>query len=240
MVSVKELYVRYGSDMPWALNGFNLEAPVKSRTALIGANGAGKSTLFLALTGIIDKSEGIVIIDNITLEKRALAQIRQKTGLIFQNPDDQLFMPTVQEDVAFGPRNLRLAEDSVEGLVNDSLARLDITRLKNRFTHRLSGGEKRLVALAGVLAMSPTVMLMDEPSSFLDPGARRNLINILNQLDQTIIIATHDLDFALLTCNTVVLLKEGRVFTEGKAREVLLNEKTLKKCGLELPLSAKI
>jgi len=157
--------------------------------------------------------------------------------MVFQNPDDQIFMPTVYEDIAFGPRNYGENEETIDKLIDEILQNLNISHLKNRLTHKLSGGEKRLAALAGILIMNPSVILMDEPSSFLDPKARRRLIEILSDLPQTMIIATHDLDMALDLCGRAVLLKEGCIYADKPVNEVLRDEKTLDECGLELPIS---
>jgi cobalt/nickel transport system ATP-binding protein len=160
-------------------------------------------------------------------------------GMVFQNPDDQLFMPTVYEDAAFGPRNLGWAEAETARKVDGVLDWLGIRHLKDRLSHRLSGGEKRLAALAGVLVMEPGVLLMDEPSSFLDPRARRRLIETLDQLPQAMLIATHDLDMALDLCQRAIILKEGRIFADTAARDALRDAALLAECGLELPLSLR-
>lgn len=238
MLSVKNLSVKYNtSDELYALQdaGFTVEAG--ERIALIGANGAGKSTLLLTLIGVIAPSFGEVVIENIMLEKKNLQKLRQKVGMIFQNPDDQLFMPTVYEDIAFGPRNYGAPEDKTEINAGNVLSLLGISHLKARLSHKLSGGEKRLVALASVLIMEPALLLMDEPSSFLDPMARRRLIKILDALPQTMIIATHDLDMALDLCHRVILLKEGHIYTDAFAKDILCDAALLEECGLELPLS---
>lgn len=261
MLSVKNLTVKYDlsdyTDKTAALSNICFDVKDGEHIAVIGANGAGKSTLLLTLAGILTPADGEINLDNIKIEsgkpdksaKNTLKDLRSKIGMIFQNPDDQVFMPAVYDDIAFGPRNYGESEKSIDCKTNEILAGLDITHLKNRLTHKLSGGEKRLVALAGVLVMNPSVILMDEPSSFLDPKARRRLIHILQKLPQTLIIATHDLDMALDLCSRTILLKQGCIRADSPAKEILCkpdninnsnnsdNSDILDECGLELPLS---
>ena len=238
MLEINNLTVKYGaSDEACALSDVTLRIAPGERVAVIGANGAGKSTLLLALTGIIAPVFGEILVDNVHLEKKTLRELRKKLGMVFQNPDDQLFMPTVYEDAAFGPRNYGAEEAQTEAAADEIFGKLGIAHLKNRMSHRLSGGEKRLAALAGVLIMEPSVLLMDEPSSFLDPRARRGLIKILGGLDRTMVIATHDLDMALDLCGRAVLLKGGQIRRDGPAEEILRDGALLEECGLELPLS---
>ncbi|GHV33455.1 putative ABC transporter ATP-binding protein [Clostridia bacterium] len=220
MVEVRALSVKYDRDIS-ALNGVSFTVNRGERVALIGANGAGKSTLLLSVAGVIAPSGG-------ELTAPASADI----GVLFQNPDDQLFMPTVAEDVAFGPLNRGEASPDVDKV----LETLGIAHLKNRMTHRLSGGEKRLAALAGVLITRPSLLLLDEPSSFLDPRARRKLIEILRTLSQSMLVATHDLDLALDLCGRVIILENGEIRADAGA-EILHDIPLLKDCGLEPPLS---
>jgi cobalt/nickel transport system ATP-binding protein len=236
MIRARDLTVRYRAEEPAALRelGFSLEAG--ERAALIGANGAGKSPLLLTLMGFLSPETGGVELGGLRVEKKNLEALRRRAGMVFQNPDDQLFMPTVYEDVAFGPRNCPSGEP-LERRVEAVLDRLGIARLRERLCYRLSGGEKRLAALAGVLVMDPEILLLDEPSSFLDPRARRIIIGILDALPQTMLIATHDLDLALDLCRRTILLKEGRVFADGPSEKLLTDPVLLESCGLELPLS---
>ncbi|MCL1859176.1 MAG: energy-coupling factor ABC transporter ATP-binding protein [Oscillospiraceae bacterium] len=237
-IEVKNLTVKYeASDKTCALDNISFIVNSGEKVAVIGANGAGKSTFLLALTGIITPISGEIIIDGIELNKKTLNSLRKKTGMVFQNPDDQLFMPTVYEDIAFGPRNYSEKEELIEKSIDEILKNLSVSHLKNRLTHKLSGGEKRLVALAGILVMNPKIILMDEPSSFLDPKARRRLIEILSGLSQTMIIATHDLDMALDLCSRTILLKEGCIYSDMPSSKILHDEKILEECGLELPIS---
>jgi cobalt/nickel transport system ATP-binding protein len=225
LVRVENLAVSYNSSIadaaPRALDGVSFTIERGEKIALIGDNGAGKSTLLLALAGALPPCGGTIEIDGVQLRKDTLGEIRQKAGIVFQNPDDQFFMPTVEEDVAFGPRNLRLDEAALAARLNALLERLGIAALRSRPALELSGGEKRLVALAGVLIMEPELLLLDEPTSFLDLRARRNLIAILQQLPQAALIATHDLDFARALCNRVIHLEKGRVSANGPAKTLL-------------------
>ena len=232
-IEVKNLTVKYEtSDKTCALDGISFSVSSGEKVALIGANGAGKSTLLLALTGILSPISGEIIIGGVKSDKKTIGELRKKTGMVFQNPDDQIFMPTVYEDIAFGPRNYGENEDKIEKSADEIMRNLGILHLKDRLSHKLSGGEKRLAALAGILVMNPSVILMDEPSSFLDPRARRNLIKILSDLPQTMLIATHDLDMALDLCGRAILLKDGRIYADMTAKEVLSGKKILEECGL--------
>lgn len=204
---------------------------------IIGANGAGKSTLLLLLTGLIFPSEGKVLLADAEITKKTLPLVRQSLGLVMQNPDEQLFMTSVYDDVAFGPRNYQLTESEVSERVHRSLELVGITRLKDRAPWRLSAGEKRCAAIAAVLAMQPDLLLMDEPTAGLDPQARRRTINLLNSFTHTRIITSHDLDMVGAVCRRVILLKEGAIASDGPAEDILTNADLLESCGLELPLS---
>jgi len=204
---------------------------------IIGANGSGKSTLLMLMMGVLFPDKGEVIAGDIPVTKKTLAMIRQRLGLVFQEPDDQLFMTTVFDDVAFGPRNYNLDENEVKARVEEALQMVGIPHLKDRAPFRLSGGEKRSAAIACVLSMKPDVLIMDEPSSGLDPKSRRRLINILKGFSHTKIITSHDLDMVLETCGRVIVLKDGKVAADGTASEILTNGELLEECGLELPLS---
>jgi len=204
---------------------------------IIGANGSGKSTLLMLMMGVLFPDKGEVIAGDIPVTKKTLAMIRQRLGLVFQEPDDQLFMTTVFDDVAFGPRNYNLDENEVKARVEEALQMVGIPHLKDRAPFRLSGGEKRSAAIACVLSMKPDVLIMDEPSSGLDPKSRRRLINILKGFSHTKIITSHDLDMVLETCGRVIVLRDGKVAADGTASEILTNGELLEECGLELPLS---
>ena len=202
---------------------------------LIGANGAGKSTLMKALLGLV-LAEGEISVDGIRVEKRTLPEIRKRLGCVMQNADNQMFMPTVYEDMLFGPMNYGLTRDEAEARADAALARLGVSELKHRHNHRLSGGEKRMAAIATILAMEPEAVLMDEPTSALDPRNRRRVIEIIRGMGGTRLIASHDLDMILDTCERVLLLSEGRLVADGPAREILTDRALLEGNGLELPL----
>ncbi|GHV35369.1 cobalt ABC transporter ATP-binding protein [Synergistales bacterium] len=229
----ENLSVRYDADNEGcALRGVTFSIRDGERAALLGANGAGKSTLLMTLVGVLHPESGEVILDDAATTKETLRYLRSKVGVAFQNPDDQLFMPSLYEDIAFGPRNYGLPEPEVESRVSAALSRLGISHLRERMTHRLSGGEKRLAALAGILVMEPSVLLMDEPTSFLDGRSRRRLIEILSGLPQAMIIATHDIDLASKLCERVILLQNGQIRADGDAETILSDAAMLDACGL--------
>ncbi len=203
---------------------------------LIGANGAGKSTLLKLLVGLYPTDSGAIRIGEYPLEKQYLPQIRAKLGYVFQDSDSQLFMSTVYEDIAFAPRNYGLSPEETDERVNRALELTGIAHLRDRQIHRLSGGEKKLVSIATILSMMPEALLMDEPSIALDPRNRRNLIHILNSLDQPKIIASHDLDMILETCSRTILLSDGRIVCDGPTEEILRDRELLEANRLELPL----
>lgn len=217
----------------------NLQVKPGETIALIGANGAGKSTLLSLLVGIFPATKGEIRVDDITLNKNTIKQIRQKIGIVFQNPDDQLFMPTVYDDVAFGVRNLGYDKKQTNEIVLKTLDSLNITHLKDRISTKLSGGEKRIVSVASVLGCNPSIILFDEPTAFLDPMSRKNCMSLMKDLPVTKIIATHDLDMALDLCDRVIVLKDGRVYADRATEDILYNEDLLKQCGLLLPLCIK-
>ena len=204
--------------------------------ALVGANGAGKSTLLLHLNGYLTPTQGSVRIGDFPLTKHTLPAIRRTVGMVFQNPDDQLFMPTVYDDVAFGPLNLGLPLAEVETRVRHALAIVGLSHLKAKPPYRLSGGEKRSVSIATVLSMSPDILVMDEPSSNLDPKSRRNLINLLKTFQHTKIIATHDLEMVLDLCERTIILHQGRITADGPTLELFQNETLLEANHLEKPI----
>jgi len=219
-----------------ALKDININIKRGESVALVGANGAGKSTMLSILVGIFENKSGTVKIDQVLLNKKNLVEIRRKVGMVFQNPDDQLFMPRVYDDIAFGLKNLKFTEAQVKQRVEEILNEFDITHLKDRMSHKLSGGEKRTCVIASVLAMNPEVLALDEPSCFLDPKARRQMIKTLDSINLTKIIATHDLDMVLELCDRVIVLKDGEIYADGKPDEILMDEKILEECSLELPL----
>ena len=201
---------------------------------LIGANGAGKSTVMKLLLGLLT-GEGKILVDGIEVRKDTLSQIRRKLGFVLQNSDNQMFMPTVYEDMIFAPLNYGLTREQAEQRVDRVLDALGLTELKHRHNHRISGGEKRMAAIATILAMEPEVMLMDEPSSALDPYNRRIVINTIRSLPQTKLITSHDLDMILDTCQRVILLSDGRIAADGPAEEILRDKALLESHRMELP-----
>ncbi len=205
--------------------------------AVIGSNGAGKSTLLAHLNGVLRATSGEVRIGDFPITRGTLADVRRTVGLVFQDPDDQLFMPTVFDDVAFGPLNMGLSASEVQAQVARALETVGASHLASRAPYRLSGGEKRAVAIAGVLAMSPSILVLDEPSDGLDPAARRRLIQLLNGFSHTRIIATHDLDLVLDVCSRVLVLNQGRIEADGAPAAIFADAALLQRCHLELPLS---
>lgn len=205
------------------------------RLGIIGANGTGKSTLLKIIMGLLP-FEGDIAVAGLDLNRKNLNLIRKKAGLVIQDSDNQLFMPTLHEDMMFGPRNYGLNEPDAEKAVDRALNDMGIAELKNRQTYRMSGGEKRMAAIATILAMNPEIILLDEPSIALDPCNRRRLIKILNTMPQTLIIASHDLDMILETCDRVIIINNHQIVADGRSVNILENEKLLYDCRLELPL----
>ncbi len=203
---------------------------------LIGANGAGKSTVMKLLLGLVS-GEGEITVGGLRLEKESLAEIRRKIGFVLQNSDNQMFMPTVYDDMMFAPLNYGMTKEEAERKIDGILAQLELTPLRNRYNHKLSGGEKKMAAVATVLAMEPEAVLMDEPTSALDPYNRRLIIRTICGMKETRLIASHDLDMILDCCGRVILLSEGRIAADGRAEEVLRDKALLEANHLELPLS---
>lgn len=221
-----------------ALFGVNLKIEEGERVALLGPNGAGKTTFVMHLNGIHEAQHGSVEVDGRRVDvanKESLKQIRSKVGLVFQDPDDQLFMPTVFEDVAFGPRNMGLESTEVEERVKNSLERVGMFDFADRPPHHLSFGQRRRVAVATVLAMNPSILVLDEPSSNLDPASRRELAEILVDLPITLIMVTHDLPFAFELCERSVILAEGTIVADDRTGTILRDKALLERYRLELP-----
>ena len=218
-----------------ALYGVDLRLEPGERVALLGPNGAGKTTLVMHLNGILRAGRGRVEVAGLPVEDRNLQEVRRRVGIVFQDPDDQLFMPTVGEDVAFGPRNLGLPEPEVARRVADALAAVDMAGVADRPPHHLSFGQRRRVAVATVLSMQPEVLVLDEPSSNLDPAGRRELAEVLQALPTTLLMVTHDLPYALQLCPRSVVLDAGVVVADGPTRELLADPALLAAHRLELP-----
>lgn len=222
-----------------ALNNINLSIEANERVALIGANGSGKSTLQLHLNGIILPESGTIKVGKWLVNVDNLSYIRNFVGLVFQNPDNQLFMPTVWDDVAFGPKNRGWRDEELAQKVKKAMMMVDIDpeQYGARNTENLSGGEKKRIAIAGVLAMKPQVLVLDEPSAQLDPRSRRQLIELLQNLSLTQLIATHDLDLALELCSRTVVLSKGQIVYDGQTEKIMSNPDFLLEHSLESPLS---
>jgi cobalt/nickel transport system ATP-binding protein len=222
-----------------ALNRVSLQIKAAERVALVGANGSGKSTLLQHFNGILLPQEGEIVVGEYPMEPQHLKAIRNFVGLVFQNPDDQLFMPTVLEDIAFGPMNQGIKGDRLSHLCHRAMhsVGLDPDNFGERNASNLSGGEKKRVAIAGVLAMQPEILVFDEPSAQLDPRSRRQLIELLQSLPQTQLIATHDLDLALELCDRTLVLSEGRLVYDGSSSDVFYDAEFLESHALETPLS---
>ncbi len=218
------------------LSGVSFHISHGESVALVGANGAGKSTLLLHLNGCLFPQSGKLRIGDNFLGPKELNLVRRSVGMVFQNPDDQLFMPTVFDDVAFGPLNLGFPKLDVERIVARALETTGVAHLAGRPPYKLSQGEKRSVSIASVLAMSPDVLVMDEPTSSLDPRTRRRLIELLKTFRHTKIIATHDLDMAMDLCERTIVLASGRITADGKTQDILQDEQLLRSSGLEKPL----
>lgn len=240
MLEVKNIKYAYNSEYK-ALKGVSLKVEKGEMVALLGKNGAGKSTLFLHLNGIFEPDEGLVFIDGEELkyDKKSLLKFRQKVGIVFQNPDDQIFAPTVEEDVAFGPLNLGLSMEEVQDRVEEALARVGMTGFEKKAPHHLSGGQKKRVAIAGILAMKPEVMVLDEPTAGLDPQGVVDLSKLLRELNDegiTILISTHEVDLVPNYANRVFVLVDGILIAEGTPKEIFSQPEILEKANLKVPI----
>ncbi len=218
-----------------ALFGVDLSIGRGERVALLGPNGAGKTTLVLHLNGVHDAQAGWVRVGGLPVVKEHLREIRRRVGIVFQDPDDQLFMPTVRDDVAFGPANLGLRGDELDERVSEALAAVGMEDVTDRAPHHLSFGQRRRVAVATVLAMRPEILVLDEPSSNLDPAGRRELADILLSLGITMFMVTHDLPYALQLCPRSLVMNEGRIVADGATREILADQALMAANRLELP-----
>lgn len=236
ILEVKNLSYHYPDGTP-ALSGIDVTIHHGESVGLVGANGAGKSTLLQHLCGSHLPQTGRVRVGDVPVTQGTLREVRRSVGMVFQDPDDQLFMPTVAEDVAFGPLNIGLPPDEAAQRVDEALVLVGAEHLKNRPPYRLSGGEKRSVAIAAVLACSPDILVMDEPSANLDPRSRRLLIKLLRGFTHTKVIATHDLDLVLDLCERTIVLHRGRVMADGPTASIFNDSALLYSCGLEPPLS---
>lgn len=232
-IKIEDLSYTY-PDETVALKGIDLAVGEGESLVVVGPNGAGKSTLLLTLNGTL-KGEGLVQIRGLSIDGQNLKEIRKLVGMVFQDPEDQLFMPTVFDDIAFGPLNMDLKEDEIRKKVKEALKAVEMEGFEARLSHHLSFGEKKLVSIATVLAMEPEIIVIDEPTANLDPHARRHLIQILKSLPQTKVIATHDMNFAYQVANQVAVLYKGKIVASGNKNKILTDEPLLLKYDLELP-----
>ena len=244
MLEVKNLKYSYNAEYQ-ALKGVSLKVEQGEMVALLGKNGAGKSTLFLHLNGIYQPDEGQVFIDGEELkyDKKSLLKFRQKVGIVFQNPDDQIFAPTVEEDVAFGPLNLGLSMEEVQDRVEEALARVGMSGYEKKAPHHLSGGQKKRVAIAGILAMKPEIMVLDEPTAGLDPQGVMDLSKLLNELNEegiTIIISTHEVDLVPTYAKKVFVLVDGLLIAEGTPKEIFSKPEILEQANLKVPIVTEL
>lgn len=228
-----------------ALNNVNLKVNKGDIVALLGKNGAGKSTLFLHFNGILKPDKGEILIDGekLSYDKKSLIKYRQKVGLVFQNPDDQIFAPTVEEDIAFGPLNLKLPMEEVQKRVEVSLKKVGMEGFEKKAPHHLSGGQKKRVAIAGILAMKPEIMVFDEPTAGLDPKGASKIIKLLKELNNegiTIIVSTHDVDLVPEYANNVFVIHEGTIISKGSPKEIFSDDEVINKANLDYPIISKL
>ena len=217
------------------LRGVDLSVGVGERVALLGPNGAGKTTLVLHLIGILRAAAGRVAVDGMELDDSTVREIRSRVGFVFQDPDDQLFMPTVRQDVGFGPANYGVRGSELDERVDEALGLVGMEHAADKAPHHLSGGERRRVAIATVLAMRPAILILDEPSSNLDPAGRGELADILGRLDVTLLMVTHDLPYAFQVCGRSVVMSAGRIVVDGPTVDVLADAEAMRRHSLELP-----
>jgi cobalt/nickel transport system ATP-binding protein len=234
VIEILGLDFRY-PDGTAALHGIDLHIHAGERVALLGPNGAGKTTLILHMNGIHRAQTGTIRVSGLPVTADNLLEIRRRVGIVFQDPDDQLFMPTVREDVEFGPRNLGLEGDELDARVGAALASVEVADLADRAPNHLSFGQKRRVSIAGVMAMEPEILVLDEPTSNLDPASRHDLTTILLSLDVTQLIVTHDLLYALEVCPRSVIIDRGRIVADGPTRDLLGDTDLLAAHRLALP-----
>ena len=234
VLSVHDLHFSYHDHHP-ALRGVSFELCEGDKVALVGPNGAGKSTLMLHLNGILTSRRGEVIVGGARLTRDNLPAVRSMVGLVFQNPDDQLFSPTVFEDVAFGPLHMGLPKDEVLARVESALNAVRMSGYRDRLSHHLSVGEKKRIAIATVLSMNPQILVLDEPSAGLDPRARRTLINLLRELPITMLVSTHDMRMVQELFPRTIVMDEGLIVADGKTKDILADETLLNEHGLEKP-----
>lgn len=236
MIEVKDVSFSYNNKFD-VLENINFKIENRESVGIIGANGVGKSTLLKLLVGLELAYTGKIEINELSVDKKNLAKVREKIGYVFQDSDSQLFMPTIYDDVAFGPKNYGFSKEEIEERTAGALKSVGIEELKNRPIYHLSGGQKKLASIATVLSLKPEVLIFDEPTVGLDPKNRRRVIEVLNILNKTKIITSHDLDLIYDTCDRTILIANGTIIKDGKTKEILNDKKLLEENGLELPLS---
>lgn len=243
IIETRDLAYVYSREIT-ALSGVNFIAPRNARIAVIGSNGAGKSTLFKLLNGIFTPSSGSVLIKGEPITKANIREVRKCVGLVFQSADDQIFSPTVEQDVAFGPTNLGLDETTIRHRVEEALRIVGIEHLAHRVPHHLSGGEKKRVAIAGVIAMEPEVLILDEPTAGLDPQGCRDLVQFVNSLrddyGMTVIFSTHDVSLVPEIADYVYVMSRGRFIAEGSVKEIFEQPEMLASVRLDVPVIPKL
>jgi cobalt/nickel transport system ATP-binding protein len=237
-IEIQDLIYTY-RDGTKALDGIGFDVGVGDTIGIVGANGAGKSTLALLLVGVLLPEHGLIKVDGIELRKKTVTEVRKRVGLVFQNPDDQLFMPTLFDDIAFGPLAAGLDEERAREIVSSRLEEVNLSGLEHKFTGHLSGGQKKAAAIAAVLANRPGILILDEPAAGLDPRGRRKLIDTMGSLDYTKLLISHDLEMILDLCPRVILLDKGKIITDGNPLEIFADHRLMEDHRLEVPSSLR-
>ena len=238
-ISINNLAFSYPAGTK-ALNDLSFKVVEKERVAILGPNGAGKTTMVMHLNGINDIQSGTISIGNEKINTANLKKVRKNVGIVFQDPDQQLFMPSVYEDVIFGPKNFGFSEEEIEKNSTEALVKVGMYDYKEKAPHHLSLGQKRKVAIATVLASNPKIVIFDEPSSNLDPSSRRELIDIIKSLDATVLLVTHDIPLALELCPRTIVLKEGSLLCDMETNEFLINDLLMREARVELPFGFEL
>ena len=243
MIEMKNICYSYSNEETLAINNISLQIKEGSWVSILGHNGSGKSTLAKLLVGLLEPTSGEIIVDGVKLSEETVSEIRKNIGIVFQNPDDQIFAPTVEEDVAFGPLNLGLSMEEVQDRVEHALARVGMTGYEKTAPHHLSGGQKKRVAIAGILAMKPEIMVLDEPTAGLDPQGVTDLSRLLDELNEegiTILISTHEVDLVPNYANKVFVLVDGLLIGEGTPKEIFAQPDILEQANLKVPIVTEL
>ncbi|MGB3908171.1 MAG: ATP-binding cassette domain-containing protein [Methanomethylovorans sp.] len=244
IIELRDISYSYRNSKTEALKDVSLRIYAGEKVAFLGANGAGKSTLFRHLNGILKPNTGQILVHGEPISKKNISKVRQTVGIVFQNPDDQILAPTVEQDVAFGPVNMGLSEKEVDSRVREALELVSMTGLENRSPHHLSGGQKKRVAIAGILAMRPEVIVLDEPTAGLDPRGTENIMTVIEDMNRdlgiTVILSTHDVDMVPLFADRVFLMHHGRIETQGTVKEIFKQPGLLEHVHLRMPRIAGV